>query len=223
MFEFTFFEYNLIILATSFFVFSFEIKSQAYKKFFEFSELLETLRNIINKTIGKKAPNILKEQKSDLLELVDSKEDIFKYCLSKVSVYVYHSFYLIFLLSGLGIILSSINELNILNLNVLYGLQWFKLIIHLLAVILFYWVLRAIFCLICYTKIDYDYIERLFLHIENKIYYNVGKIEETPFTLKKLWKMMQVIFRITLFKFFFFGFIIFDKKFKKFFYTYYNI
>ena len=223
MFDFTFLEYNLIVLTTSFFIFSFEIKSQAHRKFYELLSYLNEMKKDINAQINNKSPKNLQDKKQRLIDLVDSKIEIFNYCLPKVAIYVYHSFYLIFFFSSIGLVLSMVYELNIFNLNTTYNLNWFNFLIHIFSILLLYWVLRAIFCLICYTKMDFGYVERLSEHIENKMYYDFGQIEDTPYTFKKIMGIVVIFFRITLFRILFLGLIIWDNKFKQFFYNYYNL
>ncbi len=182
-------------------------------------QYLDRLKSYIDETIKEKNIKISKYAKDNLKETIDAREELFKDCLSKVNYYVYHSFYFVFFFSVIGIGITSIYELDLFKISSLHlDLGFLLSLIHLLAFTTLYLYSRAAFTLILYTKIDYEYLEKLARRIDDVLNFRqLTKLDDEKESLVNLVKRSSLRF------FFFPIFLIFNKKFKFFFYRYYSI
>jgi len=218
--EFTYFEYFLIIFSSAFIIFSLAIRSESNRKYFEFLGSLESLKTYINQLVEKKEINIPKDKVKGLCDTIDSRGELFKWCLTKVNSYVYHSFYTVFFFSCLGLAITLIYDLDLFNIYSTFSqqLDFLLLFIHLISVILFYWYSRAVFVLILYTKIDYEYLEKLAKKIDDII--NYSQLYQLDGEKTNFWSGLRIFFL----KYFLFPiFFIFNTQFKEFFYKYYSL
>lgn len=203
--------YFLVILTSSFLIFSLSIKSQSFEKVNQFAHYLSRLKTDFSCIIngGKRKSKKSIEKIRNLEDYLETEKNQFRFCLFKVNCYVYHSFYIIFFLSGTGLILSMLG-------SIFKWTNWsIYLIIVAISIILWYYVMRAIFVLLCYTKItDIDYLERLSKKLENMYEYNLNSLNEINYSS---------LTKNFVFKCFFFIFFIFNKSFKTFFDKYYGI
>jgi len=223
--EFTFLEYFLIILAASFIIFSLAIRSDIGRKIFDLSSRLRELKQGYERILkSKKGAKELIEQFDDELT---TQFAVFKDSLVKITSYIFHTFYLIFLFSLLGVGFSLIVEMNIFGLTngsfpwiwinqFLIETAWMIFIIHLLAFSLLYVIARAIYLLIVYNKIDdFEYANILQDRIATRIVPRSRVFEKKIDTGKSA--------KIVLHQIFFFFFWIRDKNFREFFFTFYDI
>jgi hypothetical protein len=78
-------------------------------------------------------------------------------------------------------------------------------------VLLIYFLGRSIFVLVCYTKVEIEYFERLVQRLRDMEEYNLDNVDKNKVSF-------SIVFRVSLFRlFFFFCFIWRDKNFKEFF------
>lgn len=218
--DFTFIEYFLVILSSSFIIFSLAIRSESYHKYYEFLQRLKDFKKSANDSLKEKKIKMPDEDFKQFNDNLDSRGILFKVCLTKVNQYVYHSIYFVFFLASLGLGITLFSDLDLFNIvskfpNITNHILF---IIHLTSIFLFYWYLRAIFVLILYTKIDYEYLEKLAKKFDEIIEY------KTLLKLDEEKKDGASRFRVFCLKFVLFPlFMIFNKKFKEFFYKYYNL
>ena len=181
---------------------------------------LESLKNYIDKIIKEKKIELSKDKIIGLKETIEARGKLFKTCLSQVNTYIYHSFYAVFFLSVLGMGISSISELNLFNIYPTFEEELVHLlaVIHIIALLLLYWYTRAAFVLVLYTKIDYEYLEKLARKIDEII--GLKKL----LTLDDEQKNELANFKINGLRYFLFPlFLVSNKEFKEFFYKYYNL
>lgn len=218
--NFTYFEFFLIVFSSAFIIFSLAIRTESNKKYFDFMTYLESLKNYIDKIIKEKKIELSKDKIIGLKETIEARGKLFKTCLSQVNTYIYHSFYAVFFLSVLGMGISSISELNLFNIYPTFEEELVHLlaVIHIIALLLLYWYTRAAFVLVLYTKIDYEYLEKLARKIDEII--GLKKL----LTLDDEQKNELANFKINGLRYFLFPlFLVSNKEFKEFFYKYYNL
>lgn len=156
--DFSFFEYNLVILTSSFIIFSLAIKNEVNQKFLAFSKILSDIKtNLLRE-------NELEQEKEDqITDALNTQREMFKESLNTVTNYIYHTFYAIFALSLLGVLISFFTELDLFGLSGLVPQIIASHGLYVISFILLYCVARAIFLLICYTKIDnIQYLDIIF-------------------------------------------------------------
>lgn len=218
--NFTFIEYFLVILSSSFIIFSLAIRSESYHKYYEFLQSLKSLKKYANDSLKEKKIKIPDEDFEKFNDNLDSRGVLFKDCLTKVNQYVYHSFYFVFFLSSLGLGITLFSDLDLFNITSKFPniTNHFLVVIHLISLLLIYWYLRAIFVLILYTKIDYEYLEKLAKKLDEIIgYKTLLKLDEEKKDGGSRFRIFCL--KVLLFPFF----MIFNKEFKEFFYKYYNL
>lgn len=221
--DFTYNEMFLIVLTSSFIIFSLAIKNESSEKPIKFGRFLADMANEIDKLINKKKDlknkDEIRKQMTDSLEMHNA---IFKSSIENATNYIYHSFYFIFFFSFLGLITTLISEINIFGVYDLLNkyLQMDKTVYinGFILLLMLYFLARSVFLLICYTKIDHiEYVQRLYNNITASIEPKIESLLEpnkNPFKPNGRFKqsLLQLFFNV---------FMIFKKNFRQFFYQLY--
>ena len=218
--NFTFIEYFLVILSSSFIIFSLAIRSESTRKYYEFLESLRSLKDYVDDLFKRERIKVSDDKVKRLHDKLDSRGKLFKWCLTKVNSYVYHSFYFVFFLSSFGLGITLIYDLDLFKITSTFPNIHNPLLflIHIVGFILIYWYSRAIFVLILYTKIDYEYLEKLAQKVEEIVGYKA--LLDLDDEKNDGWSQFKIFcLKFILFPFF----LIFNKEFKQFFYKYYNL
>lgn len=210
--QFTFLEYNLVIFIGSFIIFTLGIKNDVIIKYLKFKKYFD--EQIEKALEDKSRKDDIKKQIDDTLKF---HLRVFEKSLKLVTGYIYHTFYVIFTLSSIGVFIGLIIEFNVDKLKNLAPFVFGNLFLFTLSSILLYFTARGIFLLICYTKIDsYEYIGKLTNKIRNTLDLNFKEILGNKYS-----NMGRV--KINALSVLFFIFLIDDNTFKQFFYIFYEI
>jgi len=211
--DFTFIEYNLIILTASFIIFSLAIKYEVNNKFLEFKKY------ILNNT--KKLKKKIEDKKllAQFDESLDLQFRVFNDSLNTVTSLVYHTFYGIFFFSIVGTFFSLLIELDIFNWKRFLPNFVVEYSLPTMAVILLYFTARGIFLLIAYTKIDnIEYSERIIKKYKQIFGGKIDKIFDEEDKYVPMGKL-----KINIITFLFILFFIVNRNFRNFFYKFYKL
>lgn len=204
------FTYFLSILLSSVIVFSFRIKENLET----YSDLFKDKMKDCLKKIKK---GFTTEQKHTLDEFFNLKINTFDFCLKKIKSYTFHSFYLIFLFGGIGLISQFGNNYT----KCTKYSQSLELVSIIFAIFLLYFLLRGIFTLICCIKIDRDKIDFLVKKIENKSSTTKNSRLNNILIDKPKHNVVMTLKKVLFISLFIF-FILQRKEFKQLFYSFYE-
>ena len=191
---------------------------------------LEDLKHNVKSLLKQKNIPLSHSQKEKLFDNIKNSGTLFKDCLTKVNEYVYHSFYFLFFFSLIGLSLSFIDDLNIFQLSlssnnlefligVIYLLTIITLYFYQIKISWLYFYARCAFVLILYTKIDYEYLERITKKYDDSFNYeSILKMEDKK-NINFASHFKIILLSVLLFPIFF----VWNKKFKQFFYAYYQL
>jgi hypothetical protein len=212
---FSFLEYHIIVFSASLIIFSLAIKTQINQQFIELMNNLDW----INKELLKNK-KVKGQQKIRINETLRTYFDIFGTSLKKISSYIYHTFYIIFLFSAIGIFASLFIETDMFLFPVFNNcILWlYTNIIPVISMILLYFLIRGTFLLICFSKIDNEeYVGKIYNKLITRVKDNFENLMD-----EEHYKPMGK-FKVFLLWFLFLIFFVRDKTFKQFYYNFYKI
>ena len=181
---------------------------------------LENLKHNVKSLLKQKRIQLSHSQEEKLFDNIKNSGTLFKDSLTKVNEYVYHSFYFLFFFSIIGLSLSFIDDLNIFQLSLSSNnLEFLIGVIYLLTIITLYFYARCAFVLILYTKIDYEYLERITKKYDDSFNYESILEMEDKKNINFASHFKIILLSVLLFPIFF----VWNKKFKQFFYAYYQL
>ncbi|MBU2638737.1 MAG: hypothetical protein KJ955_07225 [Nanoarchaeota archaeon] len=194
--------YFLAVLLASYFIFSLRIKKELRATKENLKSEIENYKRGLTKK--------LKEDKfKQAKDTLDTHRVIFENSTKKMERYINHTFYFLFSITAFGLVGGFINGFKELTLP-----DYTPLI---LAIIVLYLVLRSIFSLICYNKIDDDrFFENLRAKMEGRVklkmlYQDIYPKDKNEYKIKRMF--FWLLFNC---------FLMFNKNFRTYFYKLYQ-